>query len=108
MTSPTTPPSTRITATLEDFKAFLKVAHERGIRVIIELVLNHTSDQHAWFQEARSSRDNPKRDWYVWSDTDDRYKVPASFFSTRKCPIGPGIRFQNPITGTASSATSRI
>ncbi len=59
---------------LNDFKAFLKVAHERGIRVIIELVLNHTSDQHAWFQESRSSRDNPKRDWYVWSDTDDRYK----------------------------------
>jgi maltose alpha-D-glucosyltransferase/alpha-amylase len=59
---------------LKDFKAFLKVAHERGIRVIIELVLNHTSDQHAWFQESRSSRDNPRRDWYVWSDTDDRYK----------------------------------
>ena len=59
---------------LDDFKAFLKVSHERGIKVIIELVLNHTSDQHAWFQESRSSRENPKRDWYVWSDTDDRYK----------------------------------
>ena len=60
--------------TLEDFKAFLAAAHERGIRVIIELVLNHTSDQHPWFQEARSSPENPKRDWYVWSDTDDRYR----------------------------------
>jgi maltose alpha-D-glucosyltransferase / alpha-amylase len=60
--------------TLEDFKEFLAAAHERGIRVIIEFVLNHTSDQHAWFREARSSRDNSKRDWYVWSDTDDRYK----------------------------------
>ena len=59
---------------LEDFKSCLAAAHERGIRVIIELVLNHTSDQHPWFQEARSSRDNPKRDWYVWSDTDDRYR----------------------------------
>jgi Alpha amylase, catalytic domain len=39
------------------------------VGVIIELVLNHTSDQHPWFQEARSSRDNPWRDWYVWSDT---------------------------------------
>jgi glycosidase len=48
---------------LEDFKAFLDPAHTRGIRVIIELVLNHTSDQHPWFQEARSSRDNPRRDW---------------------------------------------
>ncbi|MGC1169298.1 MAG: maltose alpha-D-glucosyltransferase [Candidatus Acidiferrales bacterium] len=60
--------------TLEDFKAFLSAAHTRGIRVIIEMVLNHTSDQHPWFQESRSSRDNPKRDWYVWSDTDDRYR----------------------------------
>ncbi len=60
--------------TLDDFKAFLSAAHARGIRVIIEMVLNHTSDQHPWFQESRSSRDNPKRDWYVWSDTDDRYR----------------------------------
>jgi maltose alpha-D-glucosyltransferase/alpha-amylase len=59
---------------LDDFKAFLKAAHNRGIRIIIELVANHTSDQHQWFQEARSSRESPKRDWYVWSDTDDRYK----------------------------------
>jgi maltose alpha-D-glucosyltransferase/alpha-amylase len=60
--------------TLEDFKNFLNAAHTRGLRVIIEMVLNHTSDQHPWFQEARSSRDNPKRDWYVWSDTDTKYK----------------------------------
>ena len=60
--------------TIDDFRAFLDAAHARGLRVITELVLNHTSDQHPWFQEARSSRDNPRRDWYVWSDTDDRYK----------------------------------
>jgi maltose alpha-D-glucosyltransferase/alpha-amylase len=60
--------------TLDDFKSFLKTAHERGIRVIIEMVLNHTSDQHPWFQESRSSQDNPKRDWYVWSETDSKYK----------------------------------
>ncbi len=60
--------------TLDDFKAFLAAAHERGLRVITELVLNHTSDQHPWFKEARSSRDSPKRDYYVWSDTDDRYR----------------------------------
>jgi maltose alpha-D-glucosyltransferase/alpha-amylase len=59
---------------LDDFKKFLATAHERGIRVIIEMVLNHTSDQHPWFQESRSSQDNPRRDWYVWSDTDTRYK----------------------------------
>jgi maltose alpha-D-glucosyltransferase / alpha-amylase len=60
--------------TLDDFKAFLTAAHNRGLRVVIEMVMNHTSDQHPWFQEARSSRDNPKRDWYVWSDTDTKYQ----------------------------------
>jgi maltose alpha-D-glucosyltransferase / alpha-amylase len=59
---------------LQDFKDFLAAAHERRIRVITEMVVNHTSDQHPWFQEARSSRENPKRDWYVWSDTDTRYQ----------------------------------
>ncbi len=59
---------------LDDFRKFLKSAHDRGIRVIIEMVLNHTSEQHPWFQESRSSQDNPRRDWYVWSDTDTRYK----------------------------------
>ena len=58
---------------LDDFKAFLAAAHARGLRVLTELVINHTSDQHPWFQEARSSRDHPRRDWYVWSETDDRY-----------------------------------
>jgi maltose alpha-D-glucosyltransferase/alpha-amylase len=60
--------------TLEDFKAFLNAAHARGIRVIIELVLNHTSDQHPWFQESRKAPESPRRDWYVWSDTDTRYQ----------------------------------
>jgi maltose alpha-D-glucosyltransferase / alpha-amylase len=60
--------------TLDDFKQFLAEAHKRGLRIIVEMVLNHTSDQHPWFLESRSSRDNPKRDWYVWSDTDERYR----------------------------------
>jgi len=59
--------------TLEDFRTFLKSAHARQIRVIIEMVLNHTSDQHPWFQQSRSSRENPRRDWYVWRDTDTGY-----------------------------------
>jgi maltose alpha-D-glucosyltransferase / alpha-amylase len=66
---------------LDDFKMFLQEAHRRDIRVITELVLNHTSDQHPWFQEARSSRDNPKRDWYVWSETPDRYKDARIIFT---------------------------
>lgn len=60
--------------TLAHFKEFLEAAHNRGMRIIIEMVLNHTSDQHPWFKEARSSRENPKRDWYVWSQTDLRYE----------------------------------
>jgi maltose alpha-D-glucosyltransferase/alpha-amylase len=68
---------------LEDFQTFLMAAHKRGIRVIIEMVVNHTSDQHPWFKASRSSRDNPKRDWFVWSDTDTRYQgVPIVFVDT--------------------------
>ncbi len=55
--------------TLDDFKLFLEEAHKRNLRVILDLVLNHTSDEHPWFIESKSSRDNPKADWYVWVDT---------------------------------------
>jgi trehalose synthase len=51
-----------------DFVEFLRTARDRGMRVILDLVVNHTSDKHPWFQSARSSRDSPYRDWYVWSD----------------------------------------
>src|SRR4030095_10785254 len=60
--------------TLDEFKEFLFEAHRRGLRVITELVVNHTSDQHPWFQRARRSPPgSPERDFYVWSDTPDRY-----------------------------------
>jgi alpha-glucosidase len=55
--------------TLGEFKTFLDGAHALGLHVILDLVLNHTSDQHPWFLESRSSRNNPKADWYVWVDT---------------------------------------
>jgi alpha-glucosidase len=54
--------------TLEDFDRLLADAHARGIRVIVDWVPNHTSDQHPWFVEARTSRESPKRDWYLWVD----------------------------------------
>ena len=54
--------------TLDDFKRFLEGAHQRGIGVILDLVMNHSSHLHPWFIESRSSRDNPKRDWYIWRD----------------------------------------
>ena len=60
--------------TMEDFKEFLAAAHDRGIRVITELVINHTSDQHPWFQRARRApKGSPEREFYVWSDTPDKY-----------------------------------
>jgi len=59
--------------TLEDFKAVVDGIHARGMRIIIDVVVNHSSDQHPWFIESRASRDNPRRDWYVWSPTDQRY-----------------------------------
>jgi alpha-glucosidase len=52
--------------TLDDFREMLKQAHEKGVRVLMDLVMNHTSDQHPWFIESRSSADNPKRNWYIW------------------------------------------
>jgi maltose alpha-D-glucosyltransferase / alpha-amylase len=57
-----------------DFVQFVDAAHARGIRVIIDFVMNHTSDQHAWFQASRSDPDGPYGDFYVWSDTDERYR----------------------------------
>ncbi|WP_251047966.1 alpha-glucosidase [Planococcus sp. ISL-109] len=54
--------------TMEDFDRLLEEIHARGMKIMMDLVLNHTSDQHPWFRESRSSRDNPKRDWYVWRD----------------------------------------
>lgn len=60
--------------TLEDFKQFLQAAHSKGMRVITDLVLNHTSDQHPWFQAARKDPNSPYRHYYVWSDTDKKYE----------------------------------
>jgi len=66
---------------LDDFVALLENAHQRGLRVITDLVLNHTSHLHPWFLESRSSRMNPKRDWYVWRDGIDQ-KPPNNWNST--------------------------
>lgn len=58
---------------VDDFKLLIDAAHERGLKVIADLVVNHTSDQHMWFQESRKSQDSPYRDYYVWSDDPTRY-----------------------------------
>jgi maltose alpha-D-glucosyltransferase/alpha-amylase len=58
---------------VDDVDMFLDEAHRRGIRVVADMVMNHTSDQHPWFQESRDDRTNPKADWYVWSDDSERW-----------------------------------
>ncbi|HYJ79029.1 MAG TPA: maltose alpha-D-glucosyltransferase [Longimicrobiaceae bacterium] len=68
--------------TLEAFDRFIEEAHRRGLRVIADLVLNHTSDQHPWFQRARRApKGSPERDYYVWSDDDTRYKEARVIFT---------------------------
>ncbi|MGE5249760.1 MAG: maltose alpha-D-glucosyltransferase [Bacteroidota bacterium] len=100
--------------TLEDFKELLDQAHSRGLRVITDLVLNHTSDQHPWFQAARADPASPYRDYYVWSDTDQKYRdariifldtqssnwswdpAASQYFWHRFYPSQPDLNYDNP------------
>lgn len=67
--------------TLDDFRAMVKKAHDLGLKVMIDQVLSHTSDQHPWFAESRASRVNPKADWYVWADAKDDGNPPNNWLS---------------------------
>ena len=101
--------------TMDDFRAFTAAAHERDLQVMIELVINHTSDQHPWFQAARNSPPgSPERDYYVWSDTDRKYldariiftdteksnwtwdPVAKAYFWHRFFSHQPDLNFENP------------
>jgi maltose alpha-D-glucosyltransferase / alpha-amylase len=66
---------------IDDCAHFLEEAHRRGIRVIADMVMNHTSDAHPWFQESRQDRTNPKADWYVWNDDDHRWSEARIIFT---------------------------
>ena len=101
--------------TVEDLRRFLKAAHKRGMRVLTDLVINHTSDQHPWFQEARRSSDPAKQNYYVWSDTDKAYPdarviftdtersnwswdpVAQKYFWHRFFSHQPDLNFDNPV-----------
>ena len=106
--------------TLDDFHAFLDEAHRRELRVITELVMNHTSDQHEWFQlSRRAAPDSAWRDWYVWSDTPEKYQeariifqdfetsnwtwdpVANAYFWHRFYSHQPDLNFDNPAVGDA-------
>ncbi|WP_024367203.1 maltose alpha-D-glucosyltransferase, partial [Arthrobacter sp. TB 26] len=100
--------------TISDFKRLVAEAHARGVRVIIDLPLNHTSDQHPWFQESRKDPDGPFGDFYVWSDTDEKYEdariifvdteesnwtfdpIRRQFFWHRFFSHQPDLNFENP------------
>jgi maltose alpha-D-glucosyltransferase / alpha-amylase len=100
--------------TLEEFKAFLDAAHARGLKVVTDMVMNHTSDQHPWFQAARQDKNSPYRDYYVWSDTGTEYgetriifldtepsnwtydKVAGQYFWHRFYSSQPDLNYDNP------------
>ena len=67
--------------TMDDFDRLLEETHKRGMKLLLDLVPNHTSDEHPWFVESRSSRDNPKRDWYIWRDPSTDGGVPNNWLS---------------------------
>jgi alpha-glucosidase len=67
--------------TIDQFDALVAATHNCGLRIILDLVPNHTSDQHPWFVESRTSRDNPKRDWYIWRDGKPDGRAPNNWLS---------------------------
>ncbi|MDN3521780.1 alpha-amylase family glycosyl hydrolase [Halomonas ramblicola] len=103
-----------IFGTLEDFDRLVEAAHARGLRVTIDQVLSHSSDQHPWFQESRASRDNARADWYVWADPRPDGAPPTNWqaifggsawqWDTRRCQYylhnflasQPDLNFRNP------------
>ena len=70
-----------IFGTLDDFDQLIAAAHHHGLKVMIDQVLNHSSDQHPWFVESRSSHDNAKADWYIWADANPDGTVPNNWLS---------------------------
>ena len=67
--------------TLADYDRLVEECHRRGIRIVLDLVLNHSSDLHPWFEESKQDRTNPKQDWYVWVDPKDDGSVPNNWLS---------------------------
>ncbi|MEX2553136.1 MAG: alpha-amylase family glycosyl hydrolase, partial [Actinomycetota bacterium] len=65
---------------LADVVELIDEVHKRGMHIIADMVMNHTSDQHPWFQESRQSRDNPKADWYVWNEDDTKWSEARVIF----------------------------
>jgi glycosidase len=106
--------------TMDDFRAFLAEAHRRGMRVILDLPLNHTSSEHAWFQAALQDRSSPYRDWYIWSDVDPGYPGPWGETVWHESPISdeyyygvfwegmPDLNYRNPAVTAEARRISRF
>ena len=106
--------------TLEDFDRLVADAHARGIRVVVDWVPNHTSDRHPWFVESRSSRDNPKRDWYVWRDRPNNWRAAfggpawtwdegtAQWYLHMFLPQQPDLEWHNPEVAEAMHGVLRF
>lgn len=112
--------------TLADFDEMTRAAHARGLKVIIDLVISHTSDQHPWFKESRSSRDNAKADWFVWADSKADGNAPTNWLSifggpawewdSRRCQYymhnflasQPDLNFHNPDVQDAVLGAARF
>ena len=106
--------------TLDDFDRLLAEAHGRGLRVLIDWVPNHTSDRHPWFLESRSSRDNPKREWYFWRDQPNNWKAAfggdawtydeatGQWYLHSFLPEQPDLNWRNPEVAEAMGATLRF
>ncbi|MGH8825824.1 MAG: maltose alpha-D-glucosyltransferase [Jiangellaceae bacterium] len=112
--------------TVEDFSRFVRLAHDRGIRVIVDFVMNHTSDQHAWFQSSREDPDGPCGDFYVWADDDTGYPdariifvdtetsngtfdpVRRQYFWHRFFSHQPDLNYENPAVGEAMTDALRF
>lgn len=94
--------------TLDDVADLIREAHNQELKVMFDIVPNHTSDQHAWFKESRSSRENPKRDWYVWRDTPNNWvsisggsswqydELTGQYFLHSFLPSQPDLNWENP------------
>ena len=92
---------------LGDMVEFVQAADDRGIKVLIDLVVEHTSDEHPWFRAARSDRDSPYRDYYIWSDDPERDEPVQPMFPATSAAPGRGTRPRASSTGTGSTASSR-
>ena len=104
MTSPTTAVCNPSSGTLADVDALIAAASERGIRVLLDFVPNHTSDQHPWFVESRVVANTADRDWYVWADPKPDGSAPNNWLSSFG---GPAWKLDRETSSTTCSTTCR-